>query len=44
MIRFENVSLSYGGAAAVRDLNFTVGRGRARAVAIHLKAAIFSPR
>lgn len=27
MIRFENVSLSYGGAAAVRDLNFTVGRG-----------------
>ena len=27
MIRFENVSLSYGGAAAVRNLNFTVGRG-----------------
>ena len=27
MIRFENVSLSYGGAAAVRDLNFTVGLG-----------------
>lgn len=27
MIRFENVSLSYGGAAAVRDLDFTVGRG-----------------
>ena len=27
MIRFENVSLSCGGAAAVRDLNFTVGRG-----------------
>ena len=27
MIQFENVSLSYGGAAAVRDLSFTVGRG-----------------
>ena len=27
MIQFENVSLSYGGAAAVRELSFTVGRG-----------------
>ena len=27
MIQFENVSLSYGRAAAVRDLSFTVGRG-----------------
>ncbi len=32
MIQFENVTLTYGGAAAVRDLNFTVAPGEFVAV------------